>query len=639
MQERCTNPPLYPFVLTTGTIFPSATHVNHRRAISLLTFLTVVACNDRERDDQFVRKPAAPKVSATHGASGAPGGLGVADGNWVRAAGDFANTRYSHLNEITAANVSQMGVAFTFSTGIARGHEAAPLVVNNTMYIITPFPNRLYALDLTKPGAPLKWSYDPKPASEAQGVACCDVVNRGGSYADGKIIYATLDNHVVAVNAETGAEEWKTRVGDYNIGETMTMAPLVVKDKVLVGNSGGELGVRGWIIALNVSNGKLAWKAFNTGPDKDVLIGSRFKPFYDSDKGRDLGVTSWPPDQWRIGGGNVWGWISYDPDLDLIYYGTGNPGPWNPEVRPGDNKWTAGVFARDPDDGAAVWFYQWSPHDLYDHDGVNENILLDVAVNGQTRKVLMRPERNGYVYMLDRVTGQVLYARPFVYNTGSKGVDLETGRLIPNKEKEPRYGIVIREICPASPGAKDWNPSAYSPRTGLMYLPHNNLCMDWESVEASYIAGTPYVGANVKMYPGPGGHRGEFTAWDVVNGRKAWSIKEKYPAWSGALATAGDVVFYGTMEGWFKAVDARTGKLLWRFKTGSGIIGQPITYKGPDGRQYVAILSGVGGWAGAIVTGQLDARDSTAALGFANAMRDLPKETTPGGMLHVFRLP
>ncbi len=601
--------------------------------------LACTACNQSDRNEQTDR--AAPTGSAANapGAIGAPGGLGVADGQWIRATGDYANTRFSQLNQITATNVNRLGLAFTFSTGIPRGHEAPPLVVDNTMYIVTPFPNRLHALDLTKPGAPLKWSYDPRPRSEAQGVACCDVVNRGAAFHDGRIYYNTLDNHVVAVDAETGGEVWKTKVGDINLGETMTMAPMIVKDKVIVGNSGGELGVRGWVMALDAGSGRVAWKAFNTGPDNDVLIGARFRPFYEMDRGADLGVSSWPPDAWRMGGGNVWGFLSYDPDQDLIFHGTGNPGPWNPSQRPGDNKWTAGVFARDPDDGSAVWFYQWSPHDLYDHDGINENILLDLPINGQTRKTLVRPERNGYVYVLDRTTGQVLSATPYVYNTGSKGVDLKTGRLIPNKEKEPRTGIVVREICPASPGAKDWNPAAYSPRTGLLYLPHNNLCMDWESVEANYIAGTPFVGANVKFYAGPGGHRGEFTAWDVVGRRKVWSIKERFPVWSGALATAGDVVFYGTMEGWFKAVDARTGQVVWQFKTGSGIIGQPITYRGPDGKQYVAIMDGVGGWAGAIVVAQLDARDSTAALGFANAMRDLPDYTTAGGTLYVFALP
>lgn len=561
------------------------------------------------------------------------------DGQWTMPAKDFASTRFSGLDEINAGNVRSLQVAFTFSTGVNRGQEAPPLVVGTTLYVLTPYPNFLYALDLTKPGAPIKWRYDPKPEPAAQGVACCDVVTRGPVYAAGKIIYNTLDANTVAVDAETGKEVWKTRVGNINIGETTTMAPLVVKDKVLVGNSGGEYGVRGWIKALDLATGKPAWTAYSTGPDADVLIGPDFKPFYDSDKGKDLGVTSWPPDAWRQGGGNVWGWISYDPDLNLIYHGTGNPGPWNHEARPGDNKWTAGIFARDADTGQARWFYQWSPHDVFDHDGINEQILLDMDWDGKPRKVLVRPERNGFVYVLDRTTGEVLSATPYHYLTSVSGVDLKTGRLQMVEAKTPKTGKIVRDICPNASGAKDWNPSAFSPKTGLLYIPHVNLCMDMEGIEANYIAGTPYVGMNVRMKAGPGGYRGVFSAWNIREGREVWSIKENFPVWSGALATAGNLVFYGTMEGWFKAVDATTGEVLWQFKTGSGIIGQPTTWRGPDGHQYVGILSGVGGWAGAIVAGDLDARDQTAALGFTAAMADLPDATTKGGTLYVFRLP
>jgi PQQ-dependent dehydrogenase (methanol/ethanol family) len=562
------------------------------------------------------------------------------DGQWVMPAKDYASTRFSALNQINTENVKNLEVAWTFSTGHDRGEEAAPLVVNNTMYVVTPFPNVLYALDLTQPGAPAKWQYQPKNLNHAaKGIACCDWVNRGCAYANGKIFFNTLDGRTCAVNAETGDEVWVSQVTDISRGESLTMAPLVVKNKVLVGDSGGEFGVRGSLTALDTESGKQVWKAYNTGPDSDCLIGANFHPFYKSDQGQDLGVKTWPPDLWKIGGGTVWGWISYDPELDLLYYGTANPGPWNAEQRPGDNKWTCGIWARKPDSGEAIWFYQWSPHDLYDHDGINEQILLTLPVKGQQRKVLVRPERNGYVYVLDRATGEVLSATPFAYITTSKGVDLKTGRLIPVEEKVPGVGRVVRMICPPAPGAKDWEPSAYSPATGLVYIPHANLCEDAEGLQANYIAGTPYVGSNVKMYAGPGGHRGEFDAWDPVNARKVWSIKERFPVWSGALATGGNVVFYGTMEGWFRAVDARTGQLLWQFKTGSGIIGQPITYRGPDGKQYVSVLSGVGGWAGAIVSGQLDPRDGTAALGFVNAMSDLGKYTTKGGMLYTFSLP
>jgi len=252
---------------------------------------------------------------------------------------------------------------------------------------------------------------------------------------------------------------------------------------------------------------------------------------------------------------------------------------------------------------------------------------------------LVRPERNGYVCVMDRASGEVLSATPFVHITTSTGVDLKTGRLRYNPAKEPRAGRVTRDICPASPGAKDWQPSAWSPRTGLLYIPHQNLCQDAVTYETSYIAGTPYVGADVKMKPGPGGHRGEVSAWDPVGAKKVWSVKESFPVWSGALATAGDVVFYGTMDGLFKALDAKSGALLWQFKTSSGIIGQPVSYRGEDGKQYVAILAGVGGWAGAVVAAELDVRDGSAALGFANAMKDLPRHTVKGGALYVFALP
>jgi PQQ-dependent dehydrogenase (methanol/ethanol family) len=601
--------------------------------------LAVLACADERGSappsDADDGRPARQSLGAT---SSAVEGVGAPEGEWTTAAGDYANTRFSALDQITTQNVKDLKVSWTFSTGVLRGQVAAPLVVGETMYVVTPFPNILYALDLTNPGT-TRWSFEPKPLSVAQGVACCDVVNRGAAYADGRVFFNTLDNHTVAVDAESGEEIWRTKLGEINRGETMTMAPLVVKGKVLVGNSGGEFGVRGWLTALDAATGRVVWRAYSTGPDREVLLGDRFKPFYPADRQPDLGVKSWPGDAWKVGGGNVWGFVSYDPELDLVYYGTANPGPWNPEVRPGDNKWTSAVFARDPDDGQGVWAYQWTPHDLYDHDGINENVLLDLEWKGGPRKVLVHAERNGYVYVLDRTTGEVLSAEPFHFITAYRGVDLRTGRLQVVEDKQPKSGVVVRMICPAAPGAKDWQPMSWSPRTALLYIPHQNLCMDFEAAEANYIAGTPYVGANVKYYAGPGGHRGELSAWDPVAGKEAWTLKERFPVWSGTLATGGDVVFYGTMDGYFKAVHARTGAELWRFKTGSGIIGQPVTYRGPDGKQYVAILAGVGGWSGAIVAAGLDPRDSTAGTGFANAMRDLPQYTTKGGMLYVFGLP
>jgi PQQ-dependent dehydrogenase (methanol/ethanol family) len=561
------------------------------------------------------------------------------DGQWLHAAKDYASTRFSSLDQIDARNAADLRLAFSFSTDVSKGHEAAPLVVGSTMYIVTPYPNYLYALRLEKSAATVKWTYKPNPDPAAQGVACCDVVNRGAAYADGKIVFNTLDDQTIALNADDGKEIWKTRTGDIRHGESITMAPLVVDGKVLVGNSGATFGVRGKLTALELANGKVAWTAWSTGPDRDVLLGSRFHPFYAADRGQDLGVTSWPPDGWKIGGGTVWGWISYDPTLNLVYYGTSAAAPWNADQRPGDNKWTAALFARDPRNGEAIWAYQSNPHDLFSYGGVNENVLVDLPWNGTFRPVLLHADRNGYVYVIDRATGQVLSARPFTRITTTTGVDTNTGRPREIPEKRPAIERTVRDICPATPGGKNWQPSAFSPRTGLLYIPENNLCEDVEALEANYIEGTPYLGANIKMYAGAGGHRGALDAWDPVAGASVWIRKEKFPAGSGALVTAGDLVFYGTLDGWFKAVDARSGDLIWQYKTASGIIGQPITYRGPDGKQYVAVLSGVGGWAGLTVSGDVDPRDGTAAFGFAYATKDLPEATRKGGMLYVFSLP
>jgi lanthanide-dependent methanol dehydrogenase len=561
------------------------------------------------------------------------------DGQWSMPSKDYANTRYSGLTEITTQNVKDLKVAFTAATGTTTGLESAPLVIGDTLYFVTPYPNILFALDLTKNGE-VKWRFNPEPDASAQGVACCEAVNRGPTYADGVIYYNTIDNHALAVNAETGQLIWKVKLDDFNKGSTITMAPMVVKDKVLVGNSGAEFGARGWLTALNRADGTTAWRAYTTGPDKDVLIDhSVFKPFYDQYKGTDLGTKTWPVDAWKIGGGTVWGWITYDPDQDLIIYGTSNPSPWNHEIRPGDNLWTDGLFARDPETGRAHWFYQFSPHDLWDHSAVNENIILDIPWKGSIRKVIIRPERNGYMYLIDRTNGEVLAADAFVPINVSKGVDLKTGYLRQVQEKIPRMGEVMRNVCPNAPGAKDWSPSAFSKDTGFLYVPRNNLCMDWEMTEVSYIAGTPYIGVETRFYPGEGGHAGGFFAWDPVQRKKVWEIKEHWPVWSGTVVTAGGVVFYGNLEGWFKAIDAKTGKLLWQFKTASGIVGQPTTWRGPDGHQYVAILSGIGGWAGSIVTRDLDPRDKTAQKGFANMTADLKKKVVAGGTLYVFTLP
>ena len=559
-------------------------------------------------------------------------------GEWTLPGRDYAGTRYSPLDQITVANARNLRLAWSFSTGFARGFEGQPLVVAGMMYVVTPYPNKVFAIDLSHPGGPLRWSSTPPTDPASQGEACCDVVNRGASYGDGKIVFNRLDNVTVALDARTGKVAWQTTLGDIDKGETMTMAPLIVGNRVFVGNSGGEMGVRGWITALDLGSGKVLWQATHTGPDQDVKIGPRFKPAYDWLKGKDRGVSSWPGEQWKIGGGTVWGWVTYDPELDLLFYGNGNPGVWNPDLRPGDNLWTTAIFARDPATGEAVWAYPTTPHDSWDYDAINENIPLDLTIGGRPRKVLLQMGRTGYVYLLDRQTGQVISATPFEHVNWSTGVDLKTGRPQVAKDKETHEGVNTTGICPAATGAKDQQPAAFSFRTKLIYSPATNLCMDYKGTSVGYIAGTPYVGAEVMMYPGPRGNRGEFIAWDPVAARKVWAIPERFPVWTGALVTGGDVAFYGTMEGWFKAVDARNGKVLWQLKTGSGTLGNPITYLGPDGRQYVAVYSGVGGWSGAVALG-LDTTDPTGALGFVNGMKDLPSYSQPGGTVYVFALP
>jgi PQQ-dependent dehydrogenase (methanol/ethanol family) len=597
-----------------------------------IALLTVVATSSAQQ----ARDVAAARDATAIAAPLAPPGDSV--GTWVTPAKDYAGTRYSALDKITTANVSRLKEQWSYTTGIKDGHEGQPLVVNGTMYIVTPFPDKLIAFDLSKPGPAKKWEYAPPVDPVAFGKACCDDVNRGAAYGDGMIVYNTLDNHTVAVNAETGKLVWSTKLGDPNTGETMTMAPLIVNGKVIVGDSGGEMAVWGWATALDLKTGRIVWRARNTGPDRDVRIGPNFKPYYKWMQGKDLGMSSWRGQQWKIGGAAVWGWVTYDPELNLIYYGTSNPGVWNPDMRPGDNLWSVTVWARNPDTGEAKWAYQFTPHDQWDYDGVNENILADLEINGAVRKVLVHFDRNGFGYTIDRATGEVIVAEPFKPTNWASKIDLTTGRPVVNADKETHQGRLTKNICPSSTGGKDEQPAAFSPQTKLFYVPSTNVCMDYGGIETKYISGTPYVGAAVRMYAGPGGNgaRGEFLAWDAATGKKVWGITEKFPVWSGTLVTAGGVVFYGTLDGDFKAVDAKTGTVLWKTHFDSGIVGNPIAYTGPDGKQYIAVYSGVGGWMGAIVPGHLSIDDPWAALGAVGAVPDLPSVTKPGGTLHVF---
>jgi len=574
-------------------------------------------------------------------ASGAPAANvtpGAGEGEWAMPARDYAGTRFSPLTQITAANATALRPVWTFSTGVLAGHEGQPLVVGDTMYVVTPWPNVLYAFDLSKDGYPLRWKYRPDVSANAIGVSCCDTVNRGAFYADGKVIYNLLDGHTVAVDAKSGRELWKTAIADVGSGETVTMAPLVVKDRVIVGASGGEFGIYGWTKGLDLNTGTVVWTGHNIGPDADMLAKpGQFKPPYDS--GADLGVHSWPGETWRTGGAPVWGWVSYDPELDLVYYGTGNAGPYNAEQREGDNKWTASVLARRPADGALVWAYQFTPHDSWDYDATGAMVLADLAIGGKSVKALVHFDKNGFAYTLDRATGKLLVAEPFVKVNWAQKVDASSGRpvIVPDKQTGASKGNV-KDICPClEGGVSPASPPAYSPRTHLFYTSTNNLCMDYASARTSYLKGTPFMGINSPYSAGEGGYRGSFLAWDAATGRKVWENKEAFPNWSGALVTAGDVAFYGTLDGWFKAVDARTGKLLSKFKVGSGVVGNPMTYRGPDGKQYVAVYAGIGGdWL--LLAGDVHAADPTDVRAPADYIKDLGARTSQGGIIWIFGL-
>jgi len=547
---------------------------------------------------------------------------------WVMPTGDYSNHRYSTLKQINASNVKELHPVWSFSTGVLRGHEGGPLIIGDVMYVHTPFPNKVFALDLNDSGKIIP-------------VMCCDTVNRGVAYGDGKIILDQADASVVALDAKTGKELWKVANGDAKKGETMTAAPMIVKDKVLVGISGGEFGVQGRLTALNLKDGSVAWKAYSVGPDDQILFDPAKTTNMGKPVGKDSSLSTWQGDQWKTGGGATWGWYSYDPKLNLIYYGSGNPSTWNPAQRPGDNKWSMTIFARDPDTGVAKWVYQMTPHDEWDYDGINEMILADIPVKGKPTKALVHFDRNGFGYTLDRTNGALLVAEKYdpAVNWATH-VDMATGRPEVVSQYSTQAGGPdhnTKGVCPAALGSKDEQPAAFAPQTGLFYVPTNHVCMDYEPFKVSYTAGQPYVGATLSMFPPKGQtNLGNFIAWDAGTGKIVWSDPEPFSVWSGALATAGDVVFYGTLEGYLKAVDMKTGKELYKFKTPSGIIGNVTTYE-HGGKQYIAILSGVGGWAGIGMAAGLNG--DTDGLGAVGAYKSLSNYTQLGGVLTVFALP
>jgi len=565
--------------------------------------------------------------------------------HWSMQAGNYANHRYSKLKQITNENVAKLEPVWTFSTGVLRGHEGGPLVIGDVMYVHGPFPNPVFALDLNNDGRIL-WKYEPKQDPTVIPVMCCDTVNRGVAYGDGKIFLHQADTTLVALDAKTGKVVWSVKEGDPSKGETGTSAPIVVKNMVLVGVSGAEFGVRGRVTAYDINNGKQIWRAYSTGPDNEILV----DPEKTMELGKPVGVNTslktWEGDQWKTGGGSTWGWISYDPKLNLIYYGTGNPSTWNPVQRPGDNRFSLTIFARDADSGMAKWVYQMTPHDQWDYDGVNEMILADLNIDGKDRKALVHFDRNGFGYTLDRETGELLVAEKYdpAVNWATK-IDMDkSSKTYGRPQVVAEYApgskgedVNYTKICPAALGSKDEQPASYDPETKLFYVPTNHVCMDYEPYRVAYTAGQPYVGATLSMFPAPGGtHMGNFIAWDATKGKIVWSAPEQFSVWSGALTTAGGVAFYGTLEGYLKAVDAKTGKELYKFKTPSGIIGNVTAYE-HKGRQYVAVLSGVGGWAGiGLAAGLTKPNEGLGAVGGYAALSNY---TALGGTLTVFALP
>jgi len=556
---------------------------------------------------------------------------------WVMPGGDYGVNRFSKLDQINTTNVQDLRVAWTMSTGTLRGQEGQPLVVGDMMYFESSYPNYIYAINLNNIGQ-MVWKYTPTQDNFAPSIACCDLVNRGLAYADGKILADTLDGQVLALDAKTGALLWKAKNVDPELGQSMTSAPLVVHGHVMVGVSGGEYGVRGYLTAYDLQTGQSQWRAYSTGPDESMLIdpdktidGATQQPV-----GVDSSLKTWKGDEWKLGGGTTWGWYSYDPTLNLLYYGTGNPGTWDPTQRPGDNKWAMTIFARNPDTGRAAWVYQMTPHDGWDYDGVNENILADLTVDGQTMPGLVHFDRNGFAYVLDRRNGKLLAAHKYdpTVNWAST-IDMQTGRPQVNPDKMTRVGINVKGICPASEGDKDQQPVSFDPQTNLFYAPLNHICMDYQAFAVKYKAGFPYVGAIVNMYPASGGNRGRFIAFDPLTGNTRWEIADTFQDWGGALTTAGGVAFYGTLDGWFRAVDANTGKILYQFHAPSGIIGNPITFM-HDGKQYVAVLTGVGGWAAIGLAAGLT--NPTAGLGAVGLTSSLNDRTNLGGTLMVFSL-
>ena len=499
---------------------------------------------------------------------------------WAIAGYDYENTPFSPLKQINSENASKLSLVYSFSLGSLRSNESSPIVIGNTLYVSTSWgPKYVYALDAAT-GA-RKWTYEPEIPDDVLQYACCDVNNRGVTFADGKIFVGRLDGKLTALDAATGKELWTADVVDYKQGSVITSPPLVIRDKVITGFGGGEYGVRGSLQAFDLNTGKQVWKTFTVPAPGEP------------------GSDTWKGDTGLRGGGAAWLVGSYDAKTDTVYWGTSNPGPWNTAVRStGDgnfgkltNLYTASTLALDPNTGKIKWHIQGTPADAWDYDGVNENILADLEIGGSTVPALMKADRNGFFFVANRETGKLLSAEKYVFVNWAEKWDVATLRAVENPDKRPGPGHPVKDICPNLIGGKNWQPMSFNPQTGLVYIPSNNFCMDWSVSDVSYKRGTFYLGAEFPTKEGPGGFLGELVAWDPVRNKKVWSIKEDLPFNGGTLSTGGNLVFYGNLHGDFRAINAANGKILWKKNLGSGIGAGPVTYA-VDGKQYVAVVVG-----------------------------------------------
>jgi PQQ-dependent dehydrogenase (methanol/ethanol family) len=567
--------------------------------------------------------------------------------NWAIQMGGYNGWRHSKLDQINTKNVASMKVAWQFSTGVLRGHEGAPIVVGDTMWLHSAFPNNVFALNLADENK-IIWKYSPKQDPSVIPVMCCDTVNRGVYWADGTIFLGQADTTLVALDAATGKEKWKQVNADPKKGETHTGFLLPVKDKVIMGVSGAEFGVRCHVTAYAMADGKRLWRAYSMGPDSDILMDPEKTISLGKPVGKDSSLKTWTGDQWKIGGGSTWGYTTYDPELNLFYYGSGNPSTWNPAQRAGpdgkqiDQKWSMTYFARNPDTGMATWAYQMTPFDEWDYDGINEAVLFEAG----GKKLMAHFDRNGFGYTWDRTNGDLLVAKPYDQDLNwSTGVEMD--------KSKPNYGrptvvaskstflngqdVNTKNICPAALGFKDQQPVSYSPLTGLVYIPVNNVCMDYEPFKVSYTPGQPYVGATLSMFPPEGKtNTGHFTMWDPVKGEIVAQHDEPFSVWSGVLTTAGGIACHGTLEGYIKCRDQKDGNELFKHRLPSGSIGNVMTYA-HGGKQYIGLFSGVGGWAGIGLAAGLD--KPTDGLGAVGNYAGLKQYTDLGGTLTVYSLP